>query len=339
MKRKPLFLLLFTLGLVTFFACEKEIDESESDELLRLDAYMSIHYSDAKPISSGLYHIPIESGSGKKVENGHYILFDYTGQNLDDYVFETTHADVALLHEIHKPRINYSPQYKLLSTKNISIIPGMHKGFLQMSEGDSARLIMSSAHAYGENSHSGLSPYSSIIVDIRLKKVVTDPEAFEKEQTENYLAENYSELKIEDIYTDGVYILENELVSNEEEEDEEENEEEYHQEIVDNDIVNIYYTGRLLDGWVFDTNIAAVAIENSMYETGNEYLPLSVEIGSSSFIKGFSLALKQLKTHSKATVILPSEFSYGADGTSTIPPYAPLIFELEILGKRPKTSK
>ena len=56
--------------------------------------------------------------------------------------------------------------------------------------------------------------------------------------------------------------------------------------------------------------------------------------GSSSVISGFSLTLWQMKPMEKGIGIFYSPLGYGYNGSEpAIPPYAPLIFEIEIVEK------
>ena len=324
--RKYLFLSLAAIVAVSLVSCEKEVDDRESDELLRLQAYMSIHYPNVEPTESGLYYIIENEGEGASPAEGDYLLFDYTGQNLDDYVFETTIQNTAYLHDLFSSKTHYTPKYDEYKSETASMIKGLEEGFSYLKEGGVARFIMPSSLAYGGRRYKELYPYSSIIFDIELKKVVSDPEAYEQQLIEEYIAENYPELAIEDILIDGIYFLETSTIEGEDEED-------LPEPIEEDDTVELDYTGSFLDGWVFDTSIIEVAQENDIYESGRDYLPIDVTVGGTGYIEGFSLALQNSTTLSTIKVIIPSQFAYGVDGSSTIQPYTPLIFEITIHSK------
>ena len=51
----------------------------------------------------------------------------------------------------------------------------------------------------------------------------------------------------------------------------------------------------------------------------------------SDFVPGFAEGLAKLKTGEKATIVFPSKIGYGMSGRSTIPPYAPLRFDIELV--------
>lgn len=327
MTRKHIFTLFAIFSILAFYSCEKEVDEREADELLRLQAYMSIHYPGIEPTESGLYYIIEDPGAGAAPAKGDYLLFDYTGRNLDDYVFETTSKTTAYTYSIYTAKNHYAPKLYSYMDDSAPMIEGLSEGLSLIGEGGKARFIMPSKLAYGSNRYKGLYPYTSVIFDVNLKRVIPDPDAYEAELITTYITENYPDLVIDDIFIDGVYILES--VVDELDPDEEE----LPELIVEDDVVELYYTGSFVDGWVFDTNDEDVAKDNDIYESTREYTPIEVRIGGTGFIEGFSLALKNLSTKSTAKIIIPSEFAYGITGSETIPPYAPLIFELKILGK------
>jgi hypothetical protein len=110
----------------------------------------------------------------------------------------------------------------------------------------------------------------------------------------------------------------------------------------------INYTGKLLNGLVFDTNIERVAKDNNLYSPSKTYSPMQINwaekyeditMGSdnSSMITGFALTLWQMRAMEKGVGVFYSNYGYGTSGSgSSIPGYAPLIFEIEIVAKPEK---
>ena len=83
------------------------------------------------------------------------------------------------------------------------------------------------------------------------------------------------------------------------------------------DEVQVKYVGRLPDGTVFDQS------------TQPQWFRLD------SVISGWSSALQQMPVGAKWRLVIPSAQAYGADGAGElIPPYSPLVFEIELLGTR-----
>lgn len=79
-----------------------------------------------------------------------------------------------------------------------------------------------------------------------------------------------------------------------------------------------HYTGTFIDGQIFDSS------------SGLE--PLQVTIGAGEVIDGFDEALRLMSKGAKAKAIIPSDIGFGtSEFNSPIPPYATLIFEIEII--------
>lgn len=84
------------------------------------------------------------------------------------------------------------------------------------------------------------------------------------------------------------------------------------------DTVSCHYEGRLTDGTVFD----------SSYRRGE---PASFPL--QSVIRGWTEGLQLMSIGSKFRFFIPFELAYGAQGAGgSIPPYAALVFDVELLG-------
>jgi FKBP-type peptidyl-prolyl cis-trans isomerase FklB len=82
--------------------------------------------------------------------------------------------------------------------------------------------------------------------------------------------------------------------------------------------VQVHYQGRLADGTVFD----------SSYKRGH---PAAFEL--TDVIPGWTEGLQLLAGGGKARLTIPARLAYGKKGKSPkIPPCAPLIFDVELLG-------
>src|SRR5690606_4278352 len=86
--------------------------------------------------------------------------------------------------------------------------------------------------------------------------------------------------------------------------------------------VSVDYTGKLLDGKVFDSSTDP-AFEHVQ--------PIEVQVGRGMVIKGWDEGLLLFKKGTKATLYIPSNLGYGQQGAGdVIPPGAILIFDVEI---------
>lgn len=101
------------------------------------------------------------------------------------------------------------------------------------------------------------------------------------------------------------------------------------------DTLLVNYTGRTLDGKVFDSSIQANAQKAGLQQEGRTYEPLEVVAGAGGVIKGWEEGLLLLNEGSKAEMIIPSDLAYGEQGNGDIPPYSTLIFDLELVKIKP----
>jgi FKBP-type peptidyl-prolyl cis-trans isomerase len=307
--------LILSFALVLFASCEKDEDERPSDEMIRFNAYMQVNHPSLSPTQSGLYYSITSNGSGIPPVAGDYILFDYSIQNLDGKMVETTMRQHAWLYDILSNATNYTPVFRMHRDPLRPLIEGVAEGLSLMTPGDTARLFMPSSIAYASKTYKGLPPYSSVICDIVLHGVYSDPNVYEQELISKYLANNYPNISIGDT-TNGIYFLEVELGSG--------------NKFKDEDNVAIYYAGSFTHGFIFDTNIREVAQQAGTYNAQKTYNVLNVRVGSTDFIEGFSEMLRELTPESTAKVLIPSKKAYGVAGTNTIFPYTPLVFDITI---------
>ncbi len=87
------------------------------------------------------------------------------------------------------------------------------------------------------------------------------------------------------------------------------------------DVVEVHYTGKLLDGTVFDSSV----------ERGE-----TVKFPLNGVIPGWTEGLQLMKPGSKHMLYIPSALAYGDRGTGPIPAGATLIFEVELISVEKK---
>ena len=84
------------------------------------------------------------------------------------------------------------------------------------------------------------------------------------------------------------------------------------------DVVTVHYTGKLIDGKVFDSSV----------ERGSP-----IDLPVSGVIPGWVEGLQLMHVGEKVKLFIPSDLAYGAQSPSpTIPANSVLVFDLELLG-------
>jgi FKBP-type peptidyl-prolyl cis-trans isomerase 2 len=82
------------------------------------------------------------------------------------------------------------------------------------------------------------------------------------------------------------------------------------------DTVMMDYTGKFLDGEVFDTSYSEIAIDAGLYEPDRPYEPLVFTVGSGQMIEGMDSGVLGMKEGKSKTLTIPPEKAYGqADPT------------------------
>lgn len=95
--------------------------------------------------------------------------------------------------------------------------------------------------------------------------------------------------------------------------------------------VKVNYTGRLLDGTIFDSSREADAKASGNYNPQRNYEPLAYVVGQQSMIKGWDEGLMGQPAGSEITLVMPSKLAYGSAGAgNVIRPFSPLVFTLTI---------
>ena len=83
-------------------------------------------------------------------------------------------------------------------------------------------------------------------------------------------------------------------------------------------MVKFHYTGKLLDGTVFDSSV-----------TRNE--PFQFVVGIGQVIPGWDEGLQMMSKGEKGVFYIPYYLAYGNTGSGPIPPFATLVFEVELI--------
>lgn len=287
---------------------EKEIALRKENEQPEIQKYLDKYNLNIKPGQSGLYFIPLTPGSGPNVKTGDMVTVHFIISHLDGQeIFSTYKEKQPAEFELGKP----------FDTE------GMNEGLLKMNKGSRAKLIIPSKLAFGEKGRGVfIQPYTPLICDIELVDFISKADferlAREKAEREKALTNQYFKAEMEKLneyikqkniriapLASGLYFLETKKGTG--------------KQPTPGSIVQVHYTGKLLDGLIFD----------SSYDRNK---PFDFTLGKGRVIKGWDEGVAQMREGSEATLIIPSNLAYGERGSGEkIPPYSTLIFEIKVI--------
>lgn len=318
-----------------------KVGPNEAEERY-FNAWMKINHPDLKATGSGIYVLEETEGNGAVIAEDNYVYANYTVTDLEGNISTYTEKEVAEQLGKYVASDYYGP--KVLTTFENTIPAGLGEAIIGMKVGGTKKVIIPSwlmtyntydtAEEYLENESSG----TSSIYEIEITDVALDIAKHEIRQIEQYFADNGDIFgKTPPDSLTGHYGC-------------------YYKQLqppADNDTTSfpsdttiyINYTGKLLNGQVFDTTIERVAKDNNIYSASRTYEPTSIQwaeeytdltmgTSGSSVISGFALTLWQMRAMEKGIGVFYSPMGYSYNGSgSSIPPYAPLIFEIEIVAE------
>lgn len=137
----------------------KWINDFGEYEKTILKQYINKQEIDVEPTPSGLYHIIVRKGEGKKVTKGDTIIFHYEGHFLNGKFFDSS-------------RQRNEP-FGFVYGQEWQVIPGLEEGIGLMREGEKAIFIIPSDLAFGATGSSTgiVPPYTSLIFEVELLEV------------------------------------------------------------------------------------------------------------------------------------------------------------------------
>lgn len=140
------------------------------------------------------------------------------------------------------------------------------------------------------------------LINEYLQKLQGEIEARAKEEGVKFLAENKKKAEVKETASGLQYIVEKEGTG---------------AQPTATDEVTVHYTGKLLNGTVFDSSV-------------NRGEPATFPLNR--VIPGWTEGVQLMKEGAKYTFFIPSDLAYGAQGVpNAIPPHSTLIFEVELL--------
>lgn len=305
--------------------CSCAEDKNESDRSIQeriLDAYIKEKFPQAKKMESGLVMIDFQQGSGEELERRDGGYFEYTTQSLSGDYIETTDEELAKQLGSFSNSNYYGPVLYEMGYK--TTYKGLEEVMIGMKIGGKAKFILPPWLSVTGSNGDRWEESANLIYEIELKEVINNIDIWEADTMRRYAAIHYPGL---DTLSSHFYFKKLHDAK---------------ADSLESETVQVRYIGRLLDGWVFDTNIADTAKKYGIYDAENDYNALDFKHSNdietmeqdNSMVTGFCMALKDMSYGDKAFTMFGSKYGYDYTGKDPIGPYQPLIFWLYIEPKQ-----
>ena len=340
----------YIIAAATLAGCAKASTEGVNEADKRyLDAWMSINYSgltakwNGEDNENGIYVIQKVEGTGTEVTDNGYAMVSYTTTDLEGNFTAYTDAETAKQMGVYDSTYYYGPEVWM--TKDGTIQAGIQDAIVGMKVGGSKKVVIPSwlmtysTYSTAEEYFGHSTDYSNAIYNLTVEDFTEDINQWQIDKITSRINEYYGGVDSfnKDIRIDTTGFYFKSLV-------------EQNADTVafkSDTTIYINYTGRLLNGRMFDTNVERTAKDNGLYSSSRTYGPVKIKWGEtysditmngSSVVSGFAMALWNLNDlgdsgkMDKAISVFYSPLGYGTSGSgASIPAYAPLVFEIEIV--------
>ncbi|MEZ0484774.1 FKBP-type peptidyl-prolyl cis-trans isomerase [Fibrella aquatica] len=286
-------------------------DRKQRENAVEIQEYITANNLQATQLgNTGTFYIKtVSAPTSQSAQVGDEIRFFVTSRRLDGTVLDSTDG-------IHPATYTYGTTPNRTGTLAYgsylynTLTNGVFLGLTVAREGEQLSVLVPSSLDAGRQGTLLLPQYSPIRYDIRVISIRT-----EREQIDEYIAAN--KITVTDTLGGGIRIAKTLARPDS-------------ALLKVGETASIQYTGKLLNGTVFDTNVpTASAIATDPTSATAAY---DVTIGQTSVISGWTLALQKVRRGERFLLLIPSAQAYGASSSgAVITPYSPLLFEMNIL--------
>lgn len=343
MSRKFIIIAAATAALVLSGCAKQGSINQNSNAKKQLEAWMQLHYPNAKQTELGCYIIKDEEGTGPLLGDIYtYPFFSmrFTSRDLDGTIYESTEATVAQQLGTYKSYNYYGPvtadRYSSSDDDVYNVPAGVDDIISTMRVGGRRKAVipgwLMTFSRYGSSSsYMDNEAGTNMIYDIEITDAIYDLFQHQVDSIERYMDHNLVKV---DSTIKGLYYIQETPSSDT-------------TTYKSGDVVYVNYIGRLLNGQVFDTNIKDTAKVHGIYSPGKSYESMGVKLAEnykdntmsgssgSNLIPGFSYCVSHMKKGERGIVVFYSTLGYGESASgNTIPAYSPLRFDIEFLGKK-----
>lgn len=318
-------------------SCAKPAGNTDNADIKRhIEAWLKANYPDATPTPLGAYLLGTEGGSGAPVGDADkypYVRIHFTVSDMTGTINTTTKESIAKQIGDYDETGSYEPV--ILQRSQDKQPAGLDEAFSLMKIGEVRKTVLP-GWLMGKERYSSAEEYmkkgsgNTVVYEIEMVEAIPDIKAWEIDSIGRYLAGNHAGMTAKDSLSYGFYYVRTKEPSTTE-------------AFKKDTSVFINYTGRLLNGKVFDTTVADTAKFYGIYSSSKDYKPIEIQLdeevskyefkaSGSSMISGFATTISKMHYGESGSGIFYSTLGYGASKQSNaILPYTPLRFDIEIV--------
>ncbi len=360
MRRFSLVILITAAVLAAAASCaQRESEDTTKLEEMAFDAWMlkyvnkGVENSVAVKQPDGSYIKFITDGKQDMDASADTIVWlrlDYTGTDLFDNVFVTRNEDMALQQATYTTKTHYISDYIFCGDENHSMIKGQFDALkdkklvkpdgttIKMSEGTEVILYMPSYLAFGTSGFTDDQGYGGqyklggtkpVIERLKVVEIVKDPVEWEEKRVVSYALDRYGMPETDTtatcFYIDTVRFNQ-ELELKYGEPMSLPFEKEY--ALSADSTAKIWFIGKFLDGFIFDTNIDTTYYRfyNRRFADGYKaddpesdqfkVMSYNPDDNKDEYISAFFKAIPELRRGQWSRILFTSNYGYGATGLS-----------------------
>lgn len=319
MNRIYNYLTLTILGCVALASCAKEVVETDEEiEKRVLEAYITVVHKDSiQPTSTGIYIIREKIGDGVGVEDECGVYVRYSITDLKNNYSTSSYESVAKQLGEYSKSTYYGPV--LWETGYNTIIEGVEEALMTMRVGGKIKVIVPSWKSTFGYDGSSKEHVTTTIYEVEVLNVIKDLKIYLADTLSAFNARHWGvgmDTTSSDYYFKKLKLGEGDTLKV-------------------GDAVNIWYVGKLLDGFVFDTNIEDTARKYGIYSSSNTYTALSHTLADTSssstdsVVPGFEISLWRMSHGGEGITFFSPSLGYGSESKS-FGIYQPLFFYFKV---------
>jgi len=293
-KKLSLYTVALLGCLVLFNSCKKEYETIETLDTRGIEDYLAKNNITATKDESGFYYQIITPGAGAAVANSDSVYYNYDFKHTNGTSFLKSPD-----YQIPSTFLGYTDRF------SFKTIPAIRLTLAKLKKGGTARIILPSRLAFGKNGQTALGVGSNEVVVIELGLL----DYANRVQLDNYLIGKFITANSLVTVTDPTrvrYIISAEGTGK--------------ADVKETSKVKVKYTGRFLNGTVFDSSADGVEfVLNEVIPGWTKVIPGKIGVGG------------------KIRLLIPSDLGYGqsaqldGNGNVSIPANSCLDFDIEIV--------